>query len=256
MYDFTKKKFLALSDQKQHKQCAELLRSLYDHFSYPEKRAFYCQLYQQFIQWMNEPSCENFSPSLIADRYHWHLQHAQIFKREHNLLPQIRKGDRPQGHEAWPIAIYLDRLRSAHNVGSIIRTVEALALGKLYFSPTTPFITHKQVQDTAMGAIQWTACFQTNELASLPRPLIIIETSPQALSLYEFIFPPSFTLVMGNEEDGCSEETLKFADYLLEIPLRGHKNSLNVANAFAMVATEISRQKHMHAKEIYDKKKL
>jgi tRNA G18 (ribose-2'-O)-methylase SpoU len=155
-----------------------------------------------------------------------------------------------QSEEAWPIAIYLDNLRSAHNVGSVIRTVEALAIGSLYFSCQTPFITHQQVQNTAMGSTQWVSCYQGVDLSSLPRPIVVLETSPEALSLYEFIFPSSFTLVIGNEEYGCSDETLKLADYLVEIPLRGCKNSLNVANAFAIAAGEISRQKRLNVKGV------
>jgi tRNA G18 (ribose-2'-O)-methylase SpoU len=246
MYDFTKKKFLALSSHRQHKKCAELLCFVYNKLMNQEEWEAEWQLYQQLLEWMNEPMIQSPSIQKIADRYHAHLQQAALSKREHHLLPQIRKGDRIQGEAAWPIAIYLDHIRSAHNVGSMIRTVEALALGSLYFSPQTPFITHKQVQDTAMGAIQWVNCYQGIELASLPHPMIVLETSQEAISLYEMIFPSSFTLVVGNEEYGCSDETLKRADYLVEIPLRGHKNSLNVANAFAMAAGEISRQLHIN----------
>lgn len=248
MYNFTKRKFIALPFQTQQNKCAELLRGLYDKWIHQEKWQPDWELYLQLLEWMNvfiEPS---FSIEKVANRYHEHLQQARLFKREHHLLPQIRKGDRPEGEEAWPIAIYLDHIRSAHNVGSIIRTVEALSLGSLYFSPQTPFITHKQVQDTAMGATQWINCYQNIELASLPRPIFVLETGQEATSLYQMIFPSTFTLVMGNEEYGCSDETLKIADELVEIPLRGHKNSLNVANAFAIVAGEISRQKSMYVK--------
>jgi tRNA G18 (ribose-2'-O)-methylase SpoU len=252
MYDFTKKKFLALPIKRQHKKCAELLRLVYDQWMTQDWEANW-QLYQQLLQWMNIPPCETVTIKIIADQYHWHQQQAQMSKKEHHLLPQIRKGDRPQGEKAWPIAIYLDHLRSAHNVGSIIRTTEALSLGSLYFSPKTPFITHKQVQDTAMGTIQWVACYQGVALSTLPRPIIVLETSEEATPLYDFIFPSSFTLVVGNEEYGCSDETLKLADYLVEIPLRGHKNSLNVANAFAMAAGEIIRQKRLNVlKDQYD----
>ena len=243
MYNFTKKKFLSLPIERQHKKCAELLHCLYNKLLNKKEVEEEQQIYQQLQEWMNEPIIHSFSIQQIADLFHDHLRHAAISKKEHHLLPQVRKGDREQGEKAWPIAIYLDHIRSAHNVGSIIRTVESLSLGDLYFSPQTPFVTHKQVQDTAMGAIQWTHCIQGKNLTSLPRPIIALETSPDALSLYDMIFPSSFTLVVGNEEYGCSEETLKHADYLVEIPLRGHKNSLNVANAFAMVASEINRQK-------------
>lgn len=245
MYDFTKKKFLTLPIERQHKKCAELLHRLYNQLINQEETEEERQVYQQLLEWMNRPILHSFSIQHVADRFHEHLQQANVAKKEHHLLPQIRKGDRQEGEKAWPIAIYLDHIRSAHNVGSIIRTVESLSLGNLYFSPQTPFITHKQVQDTAMGAIQWTHCIQGQELSSLPRPIIALETSADAISLYDMIFPSSFTLVLGNEEYGCSDETLKQADFLVEIPLRGHKNSLNVANAFAMVAGEISRQKRL-----------
>lgn len=246
LYDFTKQKFLALTLKQQHKKCAELLYRLYNQLlnKQEEKEQENDQeCYQKLLEWMEESSCNIRSLKAIADRYHWHLKRAQIFKKEHRLLPSIRQGDQSQGEEPWPIAIYLDHLRSAHNVGSIIRTVEAFSLGKIYFSPETPFIHHQQVQNTAMGAAQWVNCFQGIDLASLPRPIVALETSEEALSLYEFIFPPSFTLVMGNEEYGCSDAALRLADCLVEVPLRGHKNSLNVANAFAIAAGEISRQK-------------
>ena len=223
MFDFPKKKFLALPLQRRHKKCAELLRAVYDKCGREEKYAPEWELYLELLNWMGEPAPASRPPTIkeIADLYHVHLKKAHVAKREHHLLPQVRRGDRPQGEEAWPIAIYLDGLRSAHNVGSVIRTAEALSLGTLYFSPSTPFASHKQVKDTAMGADQWMSCVQGVDLSSLPRPIIALETSEEAVSLYEFIFPLSFTLVLGNEEYGCSNEALALSDYLVEIPLRG-----------------------------------
>lgn len=243
MHDFTQRKFLALPIQKQHKQCIEVLRRLYDLLINQESFAVERDLYCQWLSWMKEPIPSSFSLEQVSDLYHAHLQKASICKKEHGLLPEVRKGDKKQGEKSWPIAVYLDNLRSAHNVGSIIRTIEAFSLGSLYFSPQTPFITQKKVLDTAMGASEWVLCSQKVELIDLPRPIIAMETSDNAISLYEMIFPNSFTLVIGNEEYGCSEKTLREADVLIEIPLRGHKNSLNVANAFAIAAGEISRQK-------------
>ena len=164
------------------------------------------------------------------------------------MLPHVKKGDREQALEAWPIAVYLDNIRSAHNVGSMIRTTEALSLGSMYFSERTPFTDHQQVKNTSMGAYQWVECHQGFSLSDLFQPIIVLETTDEALSLYDFIFPPTFTLVVGNEEYGCSESSLQCADYFLRIPMRGRKNSLNVANAFAMVAGEIYKQRLLHLK--------
>lgn len=199
------------------------------------------------LRWMDCSPLLSINSKEIADRYHYHNQLAKVSKKEHNLLPAIRSGDRTQSETPWTIDIYLDELRSAHNVGSILRTAEAMALGTVYFSSNTPFIDHKQVKDAAMQTEQWVECRRGIPLSELKRPIIALETAERALNLFEFIFPPLFTLVVGNEEYGCSDGALMEADYIIEIPLRGRKNSLNVANAFAIAAGEISRQKKLES---------
>lgn len=198
----------------------------------------YCLL----LQWMEESIPEQ-TPKSLADRYHYHMQKAGRQHKEHHLLPSIIKGDRNEAEPCWPIAIYLDRIRSAHNVGSIIRTIEAFSLGTLYLSPETPPASHKQVIDASMGAQQWITIEQQEGLDKLPRPVIVMETGACAIPLTTFKFPETFTLVVGNEEYGCSDSILAQADVIVKIPLRGRKNSLNVANAFAIAAAEISRQR-------------
>ncbi len=173
-----------------------------------------------------------------SNAYHHHLQAAGQQLKEHNLL--VRTGDREKGEPHLPIDIYLDHLRSAHNVGSIFRTVEALRLGKIYLSEQTPTPDQKQVHDTALGACEWVEWVQGPPQR---RPIIAVETAEGATPLAEFSFPDSFTLVVGNEEYGCSEEMLAAADHVIEIPLFGRKNSLNVANAFAIVAARIREKK-------------
>lgn len=251
--DFTKRKFLDFPIERQHKKCAELLRIAY------EKRALNLETtveeieaYHMLIKWMGyerfnlETTISRLkleTCKTIADTYHFHAQLASIKHKEHYLLPKIRQGDRQKAEPSWNISIYLDNIRSAHNVGSILRTVEALSLGNVHFSDTTPTPSNKQVKDAAMGAEQWVNCFTNARLETLPRPVIVMETSDSAMPIFDFPFPEAFTLVIGNEEYGCSENILKLAETLIEIPLRGHKNSLNVANAFAIVAGEIARQK-------------
>ena len=159
----------------------------------------------------------------------------------------MKKGDKEiNTQEILPIAIYLDNLRSAHNVGSIIRTAEAMSLGTIHFSNKTPFIDQKQVQDTSMRTHEWIACKAGTLLSELPRPILLLETSAQAVPITDYIFPEVFTLIVGNEEYGCSDEALQLADIAIEIPLSGRKNSLNVANAFAIAAYEIRKQRMIH----------
>jgi tRNA G18 (ribose-2'-O)-methylase SpoU len=243
MYDFTSRKFLSFSLEKQHKKCAELVHHLYELALQNKWDPNKLIIYNELQSWMSESPLTSPSYQELSDRYHYHLKLACIQKKEHHLLSSIRSQDRVQKDPIWPISIYLDHLRSAHNVGSIIRTVEAFSLGALYFSTQTPYVDHKQVRDASMGAYQWVTCHPNADIMKLTSPIIALETSEKAIDIYEFIFPESFTLVLGNEEYGCSQQTLLKADYLIEIPLRGKKNSLNVANAFAIAAGEIYRQR-------------
>jgi len=234
---FTKRRFLSLPIKQQHKKCAELLKIAYEG-NFKE----HLVQYNELLAWLNLPSFHLDNKKEIADAYHRHLILSDVCFKEHNLLPSIRKGDQTTKSADLEIDIYLDQIRSGHNVGSIIRTTEAFSLGRLYFSEETPFIDNKKVIDAAMDAHHHVQSFQNVPLKNLTRPIIVLETSENAVRLYDFIFPDKFTLVVGNEEYGCREETLRVADYIVEIPLRGHKNSLNVANAFAIVAAEILRQ--------------
>jgi tRNA G18 (ribose-2'-O)-methylase SpoU len=241
-----KRKFLSFSIELQHKYAAKLLSTIYNKSLAQQASKSYCELYSKVCSWLDLKPLNDCGYEELADRYHTHLKAAKINLKEHNLLPYIRIGDQSeQQSPVLPIAIYLDHLRSAHNVGSILRTTEAFALGEIYCSDQTPTAEHEQVQRTAMGTASWVKCHKGVEIDSLPQPLIVLETSPQAINLYQFLFPLSFTLVVGNEEYGCSQAIIQKADYLIEIPLYGRKNSLNVANAFAIVASEIVRQQRV-----------
>ena len=102
-----------------------------------------------------------------------------------------------------------------------------------------------------MGSYRYVKCTKVANISDLPKPLILLETCENAVPLKTFHFPKKFTLVVGNEEHGCSQELLKAADNIVKIPLRGRKNSLNVANAFAIAAAEIVEQIENKNKDQY-----
>lgn len=240
LFFFNKEKFQTLEFSKQHKKCAEFLRELYGS---AEKKAI-AHGYMSLLEWMGLPPTDILltDNKWISNRYHWHLEQAGISLKEHSfLLPTSQ--DRIEAQPFLPISIYLDRLRSCHNIGSILRTTEAFRLGNVFFSEGMADSSHKQVQNASMGTHEWVSCSQISSLSSLPRPIIALETIPDSIPYYDFQFPNCFTLAVGNEEYGCSDELLASADSFIHIPLYGRKNSLNVATAFAIVTAEIIQQK-------------
>ena len=97
---------------------------------------------------------------------------------------------------------------------------------------------HPQIQRTSMGS--WKHVDIRRDEA--PRPWIALETAPKASAFDEWIYPKGCTIVVGNEERGIRSSLLKQCDAIVCIPLSGHKNSLNVANAYAIVAAEAAMQ--------------
>lgn len=236
MREFTERKLLSLKPQTQQKLLSRLLHRFY----LDPSNISLLEEYNDYQTWLKEPVLISSTSSHIAARYHQHIRNAGIDLPEHQFLPLATHYDHNVPLSSLGYTIYLDELRSAHNVGSILRTVEAFRLGKVIFSENTPFINQKKVQDTSMGAWEWIECLQGSP-KDLPRPWIALETTPEAKSLHTTTIPQGATLIIGNEELGVSEELLSQADLILQIPLRGKKNSLNVANAFAIAAFAASQ---------------
>jgi tRNA G18 (ribose-2'-O)-methylase SpoU len=234
IFRFTREKFLALPVKQQHKKCTEFLRPILEENHGPTH-------YNELASWL-ELAALPVDRKGALDRFYYHLALSETKINEGAIF--ITTQDNEEAAKFLPIAIYLDHLRSSQNVGSIIRTVEAFRLGKVVFSENMCTASHPQVQKCSMGAYEW-----VEYGGELPRPIIALETVPSAPCYYDFAFPDSFTLVLGNEEYGCSDAMLARADAFIKIPLFGRKNSLNVAAAFAIVAAEIARQKQKTFKD-------
>ncbi len=232
----TRPQFLHLSPKKKHQLAAETLR-----YTYLEKFPNW-EKYQLLASWLDLQPLNVEDNDAICTRYHFHLQKSGATLKEHLFLPKVTRCDAPSESTFLPISIVLENLRSAFNVGSILRTTEAFRLGQLLFTQQTPFIDNPKVLKTALGAEQYVTCLPCPDFSELPRPIIALETVENAPLIQDFQFPRSFTLLLGNEETGLSAHSLSQADIILKIPMFGYKNSLNVGCAFAIVANQVRIQ--------------
>jgi TrmH family RNA methyltransferase len=151
------------------------------------------------------------------------------------LCPDTGALDRAAGRR-YPIAAFLEDVRSPFNVGSMIRTAEAFGMERVYLSSRTPLPTHPRARKTARGAekaLRW----EIRELSGIPGPGIFALELGGA-SIDEFDFPLRGTVLVGSEELGLSPEALSLADSDLgrvTIPMAGAKRSLNVSVAFGIL---------------------
>lgn len=144
--------------------------------------------------------------------------------------------------------LILENLRSAHNVGSLFRTADAAGVAGVYLVGYTPQPIDRfgrrqaTLAKTALGATE-TVPWQYYEsvAALLPRlaaediTLVAVEQAPEAVLLPDFSPPERVAYVLGHEVEGVSSDTRELAATIVEIPMYGHKESLNVAVAGGII---------------------
>jgi tRNA G18 (ribose-2'-O)-methylase SpoU len=147
-----------------------------------------------------------------------------------------------------PVYALLDNVRSVWNVGSMFRTADSVALGGLYLCGMTATPPRPDIEKTALGAtasVPWD--YWTDSVAAARHlkdqgiPLIALEQSDRAQPWDAFPFPFPHCFIVGHEVKGVGEELLDLADEVVEIPMAGIKQSLNVAVSFGVLAFQIRR---------------
>jgi tRNA G18 (ribose-2'-O)-methylase SpoU len=151
--------------------------------------------------------------------------------------------------QSLPVSILLDNLRSVYNVGSFFRTADAAGISRLYLSGITAAPPHKGISKTALGAedtVAWERVAEPlahlAELRARQYEIVAMETTVQAVDLFDW--QPNFPVcvLFGNEVDGLPPELTACADRHVRIPMLGMKHSLNVATAGGIVMYELLRK--------------
>ncbi len=147
--------------------------------------------------------------------------------------------------------VILSNLRSALNVGSIFRTADALNVEKIYLCGTTPRPDQngragKDLAKTALNSqnyITWKYYKRTSDaISDLKKQgfqIIALEQTKNSISVFKFKPSKKTALVLGNEVKGISKSILEKCDKIIEIPMFGKKESLNVSVAFGIAGYTI-----------------
>ncbi len=144
--------------------------------------------------------------------------------------------------------IILDNIRSVENVGSIFRTSDAAAVAKIYLCGTTPTPldrfgrARKDLAKVALGAektIAWEHVPHTKDaIKHLKKEnvrIVAVEQDKNAIDYKKAKVETDTAFIFGNEVDGVSKEVLGLSDTIVEIPMHGTKESLNVAVTVGIV---------------------
>ncbi len=169
----------------------------------------------------------------------------------------------------------LDNIRSLENVGSIFRTADALGVSKIFLCGYTAkppvgesiesFLQRKgiieKINKTALGAVQSVdfeycestsglirkmrqPCFAKALQGSAPISIVALEQDQKSVAYDKFKPKFPLALILGNEVDGVSKKVLSLCDKIIELPMRGKKESLNVAVSFGVAGYEINKNRY------------
>ena len=144
-------------------------------------------------------------------------------------------------------AVIINNIRSRENVGSIFRTTDAAGIDKIYLCGITPTPPHQKISKTALGAekyIPWEyhkTCWRLIEkLHQEGFQIIALENIKKAKNIFSIKKPKrSMVLVLGSETKGLSSQILKRTDVIVQIPMQGRKESLNVSVAFGIAVYQL-----------------
>jgi len=148
-----------------------------------------------------------------------------------------------------PLIVVLDGIEDPHNVGAILRTVDAVGARGLVRQERRAAPLAAAAAKASAGAVAWVTVV---DVVNIARALEELKTlgvwtvgldaaATQSYDAVDFTTPTA--LVLGAEGTGLRRLVRERCDLLASIPMAGHVDSLNVSVAAGVVLFEAARQR-------------
>ncbi|BBH24729.1 23S rRNA methyltransferase [Paenibacillus baekrokdamisoli] len=146
------------------------------------------------------------------------------------------------------LVVVLDGVRDPGNVGTIIRSADAVGADAVVLGSGSVDLYNPKTVRSTMGSLFHLPIIEGNLEELLPeakkRGIRLVGTSLQAsATCYGYDWSGPTWLLLGNESNGLSTETLELVDENVIIPMQGKSESLNVAMAGTVLLYESLRQR-------------
>lgn len=140
--------------------------------------------------------------------------------------------------------LLLHNIRSVNNVGAIFRTADAIGIDQIFLCGYTPAPIDRfgrvrnNLHKTALGAeksVLWQAEPDISVLIERLKKdgfqIIALEQYKDSVDYKKIVekLGNKVAIILGNEVNGIESKILKKTDFIVEIPMRGEKESLNVS---------------------------
>lgn len=158
------------------------------------------------------------------------------------------------------IIVIAHNIRSTHNIGSIFRSAEGFGVSKIICSGYTPYpllsndtrLPHiaekldKQIGKTALGAekivpFEYQNSPNFDSLREQGFRIVGLEQDERSVWLADYKAGPKIALLLGEEVNGIANELRDVCDDIVEIPMKGQKESFNVSVAAGIALYELAK---------------
>ena len=163
-------------------------------------------------------------------------------------------------HRQPDLTVVMENIHDPHNVSAVLRSCDAagvMAVQLIYTGNEYPKIGKK----SSASAKKWMEirCFKSvkecyDKLHEEGCIIYATHLGEKARSLFDVDLTKKLAIVVGNEHEGVSPEAAEFADGIIQIPMFGMIQSLNVSVATAVILFEAVRQRI--ASGHYDRAKM
>lgn len=160
------------------------------------------------------------------------------------LLPQ----EAEQNLSGISRLLIVDGVQDPGNLGTIIRTADALGVQAMLTLAGTVDAYNEKVVRSAMGSLfhlrlqqgcEWPEILPSLRQAGLQ---LVVTCLQDAVPYDRAHYAEKVALIVGNEGVGVSRESLQYADLRVTIPISGQAESLNVAIATGIVLAELAKR--------------
>ncbi len=151
-----------------------------------------------------------------------------------------------------PLLLLIDSVQDPHNLGAIFRSAEAAGVNGVIITTRNTAPLSETVVKTSTGAISHLKICRVNNLVNSIKQLkengfwIVGSALGSGKSYTEIDYSVPVALVVGNEEKGIRKLVAENCDFLVEIPMKGKIQSLNVSVATGILLFEILRRRENH----------
>ena len=148
-------------------------------------------------------------------------------------------------HKENPLIVLLDGLEDPHNLGAILRSVDAFGADGVIIGANRQVRLTSTVAKVSTGAIEYVDVAMVTNLNQAVKELKeagywVVASDGEARQDYrEVDYNMKTVLIVGSEGFGVSQLLLKNSDFIVKIPMVGHVNSLNASVACALFLAQI-----------------